>query len=58
MDANKLKLNDSKTEFMIIGSNKKTEKVQVKSIVIGEWLNRFTKSIKHVNYSESIYKIG
>ena len=36
MDANKLKLNDSKTEFMIIGSKKKTDKVQVKSIEIGE----------------------
>ena len=36
MAANKLKLNDSKTEFMIIRSKKKTDKVQVKSIEIGE----------------------
>ena len=48
MDANKLKLNDSNTEFMIIKTTKKTEKVQVKSIEIGESTIKPSKKVRNI----------
>ena len=35
MTTNKLKLNESKTEFMILGSHKQLQKVNISSIQVG-----------------------
>ena len=65
MYANKLKLNDSKTKFMIIETKKKTEKVQVKSIEIGESTITPSKCVRNLwvqmdselSMAEQVHKI-
>ena len=48
MFQNKLKLNDSKTEFMIIGTPQQTSKLDVTSIKVGNSLVKPSKTVRNL----------